>query len=228
MSGTTFDTSWEDVYAAGGKLNRYPWDVVVSFVYNNRPGHKTPADTHILEVGCGTAPNLWFAAREGFSIAGIDGSQSAIDCARERFAAEGLEGDLRVMDFTADYPWPDQYFDLAIDRCALSHCDYSGAGRAINEIHRVLSDNGRFLFNCFADDHGARTFGRAIDERLVTDITAPPFIGTGQVCFWTKDDIATTFAEPRWRIEDWTHLVHEDINRPALGMAQWQVVVRKI
>ncbi len=42
----------------------------------------------ILEVGCGPGANLWFMAREGFSVYGIDGSEHAIELARRRLDSE--------------------------------------------------------------------------------------------------------------------------------------------
>jgi hypothetical protein len=77
----TFDPVWEQIYQSGRHANRYPWDAVVSFVFRHRPRDLTPADTSVVEIGCGTAPNLWFAAREGFRVAGVDASDAAITIA---------------------------------------------------------------------------------------------------------------------------------------------------
>src|SRR5512136_2850072 len=97
----TFDRIWEDdIYSKGQQLNRYPFDIAVSFIYRNYPRHKSRHDVRILEVGCGAGNNLWFAAREGFLVAGIDASESAIAYARKRFAEEGLKGTLLVAEFT--------------------------------------------------------------------------------------------------------------------------------
>ena len=108
----SFDPVWEEKYSQGHS-ERYPWDHVVSFVFRNYPRHKLRKDVKILEVGCGTGSNLWFAAREGFQVAGIDASPSAIAYAQQRFAADGLTGDLRQGDFT-ELPHESNSFDLAL------------------------------------------------------------------------------------------------------------------
>jgi cyclopropane fatty-acyl-phospholipid synthase-like methyltransferase len=36
----------------------------------------------ILELGFGTGANLWFAAREGFSVFGVEGSKTAVSIAK--------------------------------------------------------------------------------------------------------------------------------------------------
>src|SRR5690242_11220709 len=109
----TFDSAWETtIYGQGRQINRWPFDIVVSFVFRNYPRAQARCDVRILEVGCGTGNNLWFAAREGFSVAGIDGSPSAIQFTRARFAAEGLTGDFRIGDMM-DLPFEQESFDLA-------------------------------------------------------------------------------------------------------------------
>lgn len=134
--------NWEASYAAGSRVQRYPWDVVVSFVYR----YGRPAD-RILEVGCGTGANLWFAAREGFEVFGVDISAAAIRYARDRFAGEGLGGDFSVGDFST-LAHPDSFFDLVVDRAALSYTD--DIERPLSEIRRVLKPSGRFLFTPFS------------------------------------------------------------------------------
>src|SRR5258708_37026345 len=110
----TFDEIWARRYENPKYRNFYPYTEVVSFVFRNAP-QKPKAETHILEIGCGTGNNLWFAAREGFSGSGIDASETAINFAKDRFASEGLKADLRVGDFTK-LPFTDRMFDLALDR----------------------------------------------------------------------------------------------------------------
>jgi SAM-dependent methyltransferase len=86
----------------------------------NAPKNLSRSDVRVLELGCGTGNNLWFAAREGFQVCGLDASATAVAFARERLEAEGLTADVRVGDFTQKLPYPDAFFDFIIDRAALS------------------------------------------------------------------------------------------------------------
>ena len=129
---------WEDeIYAQGMHQNRYPYDSVVTFIFRNFRRDVKRNDIRILEVGCGCGNNLWFAAREGFKIFGVDGSPSAIEYANRRLEEDGLAGDLRVSDF-ASLPFESEYFDFVIDRCSIVFynlcplfCSYSGNKRRV-------------------------------------------------------------------------------------------------
>src|SRR5258708_18910792 len=139
--GQSFDPVWDEIYQSGRHNNRYPWDAVVSYIYRYCPPNKAKNQISIIEVGCGTASNLWFAAREGMQVAGIDASQPAIQLAQERFRSENLSGDLRIGDFT-ELPWGGASFDMAIDPGALTCCGYNAATKAIGEVARVLRPGG--------------------------------------------------------------------------------------
>lgn len=142
---------------------------------NIRPSSK--GELHALEVGCGPGANLWFLAREGFRIAGIDGSAVAIGQARDRLRAEGLIeeccADLRVGNFAA-LPWDDASFDLVVDIEAI----YANVADVINatvrEIHRVLRPGGLFFGKMF----GAETTGIATGDLVEPRTSANPTSGT--------------------------------------------------
>lgn len=161
MKKIIIDPVWEKKYQAGHQ-ERYPWDVVVSFVYRNRPRDIPANQVKILEVGFGTGNNLWFAAREGFSVAGIEGSETAVKQARQRFEAEGLEGDLRFGDFTA-LPFESNKFDLAIDRGALCCVGRTRIVQAIREVCRCLKLGVKFLVQGYADSHTSFFNARGAD-----------------------------------------------------------------
>jgi ubiquinone/menaquinone biosynthesis C-methylase UbiE len=223
----SWDPVWEGVYAEGQE-NRYPWDAVVSFLSRHRPHDLTPQQTKVLEVGCGTAPNLWFAAREGFQVSGIDGSKTAIARAQERFGAEGLSGDLRVGNFTA-LPLADGEFHLAIDRAALSTCGLESARHAIAEVYRVLLPGGVFFCNPYSHRHPSRISGQPGGDGLTVDISAGSLVGAGQICFYDRKSLLGQFPETQWRLLALSHMEVEPVMGEAeTGLAEWRLVTEKI
>jgi len=68
--GLEFSSFWDKRYLSG-YAQSYPWDSVVSFIFRNAPKDRPRSEIKVLEVGFGTGPNLWFAAREGFRTSGV-------------------------------------------------------------------------------------------------------------------------------------------------------------
>ncbi|HVE14009.1 MAG TPA: class I SAM-dependent methyltransferase, partial [Elusimicrobiota bacterium] len=89
-----WDPAWDDVFRAQ-PWGKYPPEEVVRFVARNFYKAPDRGAVRLLEIGCGPGANLWYAAREGFAVFGIDGSEPALEAARRRFAAEGLAGEFR-------------------------------------------------------------------------------------------------------------------------------------
>ncbi|WP_309672443.1 class I SAM-dependent methyltransferase [Gemmatimonas sp.] len=186
MSASSDDV-WEQKYRRGHR-ERYPWDAVVSFLFRQAPRDRERRDVRVLEVGFGTGNNLWCAAREGFSVAGVERSPEAVATARRWFEAEGLEGDLREGDLT-DLPFADAYFDLAIDRAAITCVGRADAARAVRELARVLRPGGRLFTNVYADHSTSASSGvRGADGRQ-HEITAGTLTGVGPICFYSEADV---------------------------------------
>ncbi len=224
-SAPSFDPIWDEKYAAGHE-QRYPWDMVVSFVFRNFPRDKPRNNVRILEVGCGTASNLWFAAREGFNVAGVDASQHAIERARQRFNEEGLAGDLRISDFKT-LPFDDHCFDLVIDRGALTCCGTTDLKRALEEIARCLVEGGRFLFNPYSDAHSSHLSGRPGPDDLTVDISEGSLVGVGQVRFTSRNDI-DALLPPSLRLLSIEHLKRTEMLNPSSHVhAEWRILAEK-
>lgn len=226
MRDASCDPIWEQKYAAGHS-QRYPWDIVVSFVFRNAPRDRPRADIGILEVGCGTGANLWFAAREGFRVAGVDGSASAIATAQQRFREDGLSGDLRVADFVA-LPFADASMSLVIDRGSLTCCGTTALRSALAEIHRVLQPGGRFLFNPYADSHSSARAGRPGPDDLTVDIGAGTLAGVGHIRFTSRRDL-TEMLKEGWKILSLERLEKADMLRPEGAIhSEWLVVLERV
>jgi SAM-dependent methyltransferase len=223
----SLDFIWEgEIYSRGRSLNRYPYDIVVNFVFRHAPRERPRSDIRIMEVGCGAGNNLLFAAQEGFQVAGIDGSETAIQYARRRFDEHALAADLRVGDFV-HLPFDDHCFDLAIDRGALVCVGRHAARRAIDEIWRVLRPGGRFLFNPYSQAHTSAASGISAGDGLIIDIQAGTLIGCGQLCFYERHDVEAVL-NGGWRILQFEHMVAQDLLAEGKGVhAEWRIIVEK-
>jgi SAM-dependent methyltransferase len=228
MNVPAIDPFWEqEIYSQGHHLNRYPFDSVVSFIFHRKPRACPTAEIGVVEVGCGVGNNLWFAAREGFRVAGIDGSATAIAHARARFEREGLAGELVVGNF-AELPWADESFDLAIDRCALTCAAPAVQHQAVAEVRRVLKPGGHFFFNAYSDRHTSARAGVKLADGRVGQIAGGSVMGAGALTFCSRADIAALFG-PGWEIVTCEHLELADAmgERDGNRHTEWRVVVRK-
>lgn len=225
MSDASFDPVWEEKFSKGHGA-RYPWDVVVSFVFRYAPRDRPRGEVRILEVGCGIASNLWFAAREGFQACGVEASASAVAAGRKRFAAEGLAVDLREGSFT-ELPFASGSFDMVFDRGALTCCGFGAAKRAVAEVRRVLRPGGRFLFNPYCENHFSASSGRPGKDGVVVDIAAGSLVGCGQLAFYSREQVLETLGEG-WNILSFQYYEFvEEAVEPRMRHSEWRVVVEK-
>lgn len=200
-------SSWEGIYSGGHQLNRYPFDVVISYVMRNF-GHLNQHERskiRFLEVGCGAGNNIWFLQREGFLASGIDQSKTAIDFATDRLTADGMMADLVIGDFSS-LPWPDRSFDCIIDRGSITHNDRATIQRSLTEAHRVLKPRGYFFSQMFSSED---------DRRTTADC--------GATFFATEDDLKDLYSS-LFSIETREHrVITDDHGRTAM----WNLGLRK-
>lgn len=227
IDDNNIDPVWEgDIYSQGKHLSRYPYDSVVSFVYRYRPNDRSIEETSIVEVGCGAGNNLWFAAREGFQVAGIDGSISAIEFAKERFTKDNLEGDLQTGDFTS-LPWQNESFDLALDRGALVCVSLEAAKQAVGEIRRILRPGGCFFLNVYSDRSSSARSGKLRQDGRRENITEGTLTGVGALCFYGRNDVDMILGDG-WEILQISHLDLDDITKPCgVRHSEWRIMLRK-
>ncbi len=180
----SFQSIWEELRRKGVQTARYPYEKIISFVMRYHPKEKNREDIHILEIGCGAGNNLWALALEGFKVYGIDGSQTAIEMAKDIFKKFQIEGNLRVGDFTEKLPYEDEKFDLVFDRGSITCVEYEDAKRTIQEVYRVLKKGGYFFFNPYSIFHTSyiTAKNRANNRYVLTENGS--IAGTGYVCFY--------------------------------------------
>lgn len=108
-----------------------------------------------IEMGCGKGRNCIYLAQQGADMVGFDFSAVAVSEAERRAQIAGVADKAKfiVQDATKIWPWPDNYFDLAID-CFASTDIETPTGRALarDKIRRILKPNGLLLVYALSPD----------------------------------------------------------------------------
>ncbi|MES1264612.1 MAG: class I SAM-dependent methyltransferase, partial [Variovorax sp.] len=168
----------------------------------------------VLEIGCGAGANLWFLAREGFCIHGVDGSETAVRNSLERLDREcpgWRRGDARVAtgDFTR-IEYPDAHFDAVIDIAAGCYVDTDAAAALYELLAGMTKPQGKlfcrtFESGCWGDGTGERV-GRASWR-----CSEGPLAGGGAVRFTRVDDVPNLFRG--WRVDRIERMVQTEGGR---------------
>jgi SAM-dependent methyltransferase len=218
---------WNALFASRA-WGRYPPEELVRFVSRTYPDRAARKSTRVLEVGCGPGANIWYLAREGFSIAGIDGSKHAITTATARLLEENLldstrPPDLRVGNFVL-LPWPDLSFDAVIDIEAIYANTIPMVQSIIAETFRVLKPGGHFFSKMFGPKTSGVNTGAMVDERTSQNPISGPLAGTGLTHVFTEGEIRILFQPFSELTLDW---VHRSDRGNAYEVFEWLVQARK-
>jgi len=147
-----FDQQYQD---HGMRAQRsYPNESLIQFVASNyfKNSLADRKNIRVLELGCGSGANLWMLSKEGFDTYGIDSSQAGIELAAQHLRVKwGVEADLQKGSFT-QLPYSDAFFDVVVDVVSLQHLDLNDSHLALQEVYRVLKQEGSF-FSYRLSDH---------------------------------------------------------------------------
>jgi SAM-dependent methyltransferase len=198
--------------------------MVVSFIFSRAAGIDDPSTCRVLDLGCGAGNNVWFLAREGFDVTGIDISQSAIDFAKQRLASEGLSADLRVGDFASLVGIDDNAFDVVIDRGAITCNRRAEIEGTLDEVRRILKPNGVFFSQMISWDHGSRPLGQDLGDGCYDNFTGGSYKGVSKIFFADAATIDALYGS-RFKIVSKEHATI-DRGDPATRNAHWRVVCR--
>ncbi|GIO07335.1 hypothetical protein J31TS6_33630 [Brevibacillus reuszeri] len=183
-----WDSQWEEIFKqkAWGK---YPGEDVIRFVARNFYHADVRSEIKILEVGCGTGANLWFMAYEGFSVYGIDGSETAIKIANKRLNDDlkTWKGDLMVGDIT-DISYPEGFFDAVIDVGAVCCNSFENAKVIYDEMARVTKKGGKIFSRTFATGSWGEGTGEKVGHNAYL-VKEGPLTNTGYNRFTDYSEI---------------------------------------
>lgn len=206
------NNGWDDIFKQHG-WGKYPSEDLIRFIarrYYHEPDRKS---IKILEVGCGPGANIWYLAREGFSVYGIDGSKTAINQANLRLKREKLNADLIVGNII-NLPYENNFFDCIIDvECIYANC-FSDSIDIIKELYRVLKPDGNFFSKTFMEGmvkQGEGTLLTGETHTYLSITTGPLSAKVGIQRLTSEVEIATLYSI--FTIESIDYLIRSENNR---------------
>jgi cyclopropane fatty-acyl-phospholipid synthase-like methyltransferase len=178
----TFDKLYrgEPVFEGGPTPTGVPWDVHQAQPRLMELEALGGISGDVLDIGCGLGDNAIYLASRGHSVTGLDGSPAAIEEARRRAAAAGVNVSFDVADAT-ELTGYEGRFDTVVDS-ALYHClDDDGRQAYIAALYRATRPGARLHLFCFSDGN-------------INGVIAP--MGAVPV-----DNIRDTLTANGWRID---------------------------
>ena len=154
---------------------RPPWDIG-----RPQPAFEALADAGeiagpVLDAGCGTGENALFLAARGFEVVGVDAVEAAVEAARRKAVARGLEAEFLVHDALA-LEGLGRRFATVVDSGLFHTFDDHERGRFVKSLAAALTLGGRYYVLCFSErevrDGGPR---RVTQAELRATFDHPPF-----------------------------------------------------
>jgi SAM-dependent methyltransferase len=129
----------------------------------------------VLDVGCGTGENALLFAARGFEVVGVDAVAAAIEAARRKAVARGLEAEFLVHDALA-LEGLGRRFATVVDSGLFHTFDDAERGRFVTSLAAALTLGGHYYVLCFSErelrDGGPR---RVTQAELRAAFDHPPF-----------------------------------------------------
>lgn len=181
---------WENIFQEN-EWGKYPSAPVIRFIARNFYKVPNRNEIKILEIGSGTGANLWFCAKEGFNVIGLEGSKTAIDRMQNRFKDDKLLSwllDLKCGDYfdTLD-EIEDNSIDAIIDSESLYCNTFSKSKKIIEKSFKKLKVGGVMMSLTFAEGTWGLQ-GEECEYHAVVPKEGPMF-GKGFSRYTSQDDI---------------------------------------
>jgi cyclopropane fatty-acyl-phospholipid synthase-like methyltransferase len=145
-----------------------PWDIgrpQKVFVELIQRGEITGS---VLDIGCGTGEHALFFAKEGHEVLGIDSAPLAVQKAKKKAAARGLDVHFLVMD-ALNLSKLKRKFDTATDSGLFHTLSDKDRPVFVDNLAAILSSAGRYFMLCFSELEPGGYGPRRITRREIQD-----------------------------------------------------------
>ncbi|WP_072226025.1 class I SAM-dependent methyltransferase [Campylobacter coli] len=144
----TNEEIWENIFS-NKEWGKYPSENLIRFIARNFYNVKDRNEIRILELGLGTGANLWFCAREGFRVSGIEWSKTGVERFQKRLVDENLSSqvdEIKIGDYEQKLDeFKDESFDAWIDSYSLAYNDFKKTKIIIEKAISKLKSGGKFF-----------------------------------------------------------------------------------
>ncbi len=189
----SWDPVWEDVFKTHD-WGKYPPEELVRFVARNFYRAPDRKAVKLLEIGCGPGANVWFMAREGFDVYGMDGAPTAIAKAARRMEAEGVRANLKVGDAAQlQSLYGPAMFDGIVDLACLWCHRMEDVRAIVREMFAVLKPGGLIFSMLVARGSYGDGLGRELEPGTFVDIAEGPLQGCGTNHFFSPEELKEVF-----------------------------------
>jgi len=218
---------WENIFQ-NNEWGKYPPAAIIKFIAKNFYKVKNRKNIKILEIGSGTGANLWFCAREGFSVYGIDGSKTAVNRMKNRFKNENLIDNLLGVGIGDYYNKLDEIenesLDAIIDVESLYCNSFEKSRKILEKSFKKLKLNGVMFSLTFANGTYGLD-GKTIEYHAVLP-TKGPMANKGFTRYTTKEDIVKLYKLYNNEI---TNIERQELHfSNGEALKEWIIELRKI
>ncbi len=138
---------WEQIFSKK-EWGKYPSESIIRFIARNFYNVQDRSKINILELGLGTGANLWFCAKEGFNVSGIEWSKTGVERFKARMKDENLSDKIKQIKI-GDYverldEFEDESFDAIIDIASLCCNDREKSKNIFLKAIKKLKNGGKF------------------------------------------------------------------------------------
>ena len=219
----TFSNEWNLVYKKNLQINNWPFSELIS--YTKRFYKLKKSKFSVLELGCGSGPNIPFFLSLNAEYFGIEGSRIIINKLKKKYPK--LKNNLFSGDFTREIPFTKK-FDLIVDRSSLTHNSKMDIKNCLQLIHKKLKTNGKFIgIDWFSTNHFEyRNGNKTSDPFTKNNFKTGQFKKVGNVHFSNKKHLLNLFENFKIEILD-EKIVKRKIPNNKENLAAWNIVVKK-
>lgn len=184
-------TLWEQIFKSK-EWGKYPGEPFIRFIAHNFY-HLQRSNIYIFELGLGTGANLWYLAREGFKVGGIEYSKVGIERFKNRLKDDNLLNSLQDI-YEGDYEeqltrLKDDSLDCIFESASFMCNDIIKTKRVIKIAYKKLKLGGKFF-----STGPVRTTGQIdFSANAMQELTSGPYANTGKVRFATQNDLESLY-----------------------------------